>query len=368
MGRKVRIIRVFLLSFPLSFILFSLFLSQPLDLDLFFLFPTTAQSRLASSSALVVGLGGLGCPAALYLAAAGVGKLGLCDRDSVDVSNLHRQVLHETASAASSSAVEKTPKVESAAAALRRLNPGTRLELHGNGLTPENAEEMVEGFDVVLDCSDNAPTRYLLSDACCCRSRRRGGGRGRRSRRGSAAAIPLVSGAAIGGDGQLTVYCAAAVRERGRGERGGEEGQADGEGDGSDGSAAADDTPCYRCLFPVPPPAASCGSCAEAGVLGPVPGVVGVLQALEAIKLLALGSREEQRKKGEEEEEERGSVAAAAPSSSAPPPPAMTPLCRRMLAFDGRDARFRTVQLRPRSGGCASCGDDGEGEQLDIAR
>ena len=92
-----------------------------------------------------------------------------------------------------------------------------------------------------------------------------------------------------------------------------------------------------------------------------------MLQALEAIKLLALGSREEQRKKGEEEEE-RGSVAAAAPSSSAPPPPAMTPLCRRMLAFDGRDARFRTVQLRPRSGGCASCGDDGEGEQLDIAR
>jgi adenylyltransferase/sulfurtransferase len=365
LGRKVRIIRVFLLSFPLSFILFSLFLSQPLDLDLFFLFPTTAQSRLASSSALVVGLGGLGCPAALYLAAAGVGKLGLCDRDSVDVSNLHRQVLHETASAASSSAVEKTPKVESAAVALRRLNPGTRLELHGNGLTPENAEEMVEGFDVVLDCSDNAPTRYLLSDACCRRSRRRGGGRGRRSRRGSAAAIPLVSGAAIGGDGQLTVYCAAAVRERGRGERGGEEGEADGEGDGS---AAADDTPCYRCLFPVPPPAASCGSCAEAGVLGPVPGVVGVLQALEAIKLLALGSREEQRKKGEEEEEERGSVAAAAPSSSAPPPPAMTPLCRRMLAFDGRDARFRTVQLRPRSGGCASCGDDGEGEQLDIAR
>ena len=341
---------------------FSLSLSDP-----------TAQSRLASSSALIVGLGGLGCPAALYLAAAGVGRLGLCDRDSVDVSNLHRQVLHSHDSAISASdLLKKTPKVESAARSLRRLNPTTKIEIHGQGLTRENAESIVEGFDVVLDCSDNAPTRYLLSDACSSSSRNCRGRRGQEGwlggerKKRAAAAIPLVSGAAIGGDGQLTVYCASAVRGKGNddeggGGGGGGEDDSD-DSDNSDETDDDDDTPCYRCLFPTPPPATSCGSCAEAGVLGPVPGVVGVLQALEAIKLLALGSREE-RKKKQKRRKKQGPAAAA--SASAPPP--MTPLCRRMLAFDGRDARFRTVQLRPRSSSCVSCGEEGE-QELDISR
>lgn len=256
--------------------------------------------------------------------------------------------------------------MDSAAAALRRLNPTTTLELLGEGLTRENAQEMVSGFDVVLDCSDNAPTRYLLSDACC-----RSSSIERRTKCGDSAhlrsaAIPLVSGAAIGGDGQLTVYCAGAVRG-GKGGNEGKEENGDDEDEGEDeNSDDDDDTPCYRCLFPVPPPAASCGSCAEAGVLGPVPGVIGVLQALEAIKLLALGSREEQKRKKKmkkkEEKEKQKSL-----------PPAMTPLCRRMLAFDGRDARFRTVQLRPRSRSCVSCGDAAEGgggggEELEIKR
>lgn len=218
---------------------------------------------------LIVGAGGLGSPAALYLAAAGVGRLGVVDRDAVELSNIHRQVIHPEAAVG-------VHKADSAAAALRALNSSIAVEPHRGGLTPANAVALVRRYDVVVDASDNAPTRYLLSDAC------------------AAARRPLVSGAAIGGDGQLTVYC-----------------------HGEDG-------PCYRCLFPAAPPPAGCARCVDAGVLGPVPGVVGTLQAVEAVKLLA-GVGE--------------------------------PLSRRLLVWDALAGRFHVVKLRPRAAGCAACGE-----------
>jgi len=236
-------------------------------------FGPAAQERLAAARVLVVGAGGLGSPALLYLAAAGVGTLGLCDRDGLEVSNLHRQVIHTTAAA-----MAGTPKVESAAAALAALNPTITLTTHPAGLTPGNAAALVAGYDLVLDATDNAPTRYLLSDAA------------------AGARVPLVSGAALGGEGQLTVYC---------------------------GGADAD-TPCYRCLFPVPPRPGVCGACSDAGVLGPVPGVIGVLQAVEAVKVLA-GVGES--------------------------------LARRLLLYDALGGNVRTVRLRARDPACPACGD-----------
>ncbi|KIY99793.1 adenylyltransferase andsulfurtransferase MOCS3/UBA4 [Monoraphidium neglectum] len=231
-------------------------------------FGAAAQARLCASSALIVGCGGLGAPAALYLAAAGVGCLGLVDRDAVEISNLHRQIIHSEDRAG-------VHKATSAAAAVAALNSGVRVEPFLNGLRPGNAAEMVMSYDVIIDASDNAPTRYLLNDACV------------------AAGRPLVSAAAVGTDGQLTVYC-----------------------HGEDG-------PCYRCLFPEPPAPGNCARCADAGVLGPVPGVMGVLQALEAIKLLTgIGK----------------------------------PLTRQLLLFDALSGRFTTVKLRARSPGCAACG------------
>jgi adenylyltransferase/sulfurtransferase len=232
-------------------------------------FGPTAQARLCRGSVLVVGAGGLGSPAALYLVAAGVGRLGVVDRDAVELSNLHRQVIHGEASVGAH-------KADSAAAALRALNSSVAVEPHRGGLTPANAVALVRAYDVIVDATDNAPTRYLLSDACAVARR------------------PLVSGAAIGADGQLSVYCAGG------------------------------DCPCYRCLFPEPPAAGNCARCADAGVLGPVPGVVGALQALEAIKILA-------------------GVGA--------------PLARRLLALDFMAPRFHLVKLRPRAAGCAACGD-----------
>jgi adenylyltransferase and sulfurtransferase len=236
-------------------------------------FGVRGQEALAAARVLVVGAGGLGSPALLYLAAAGVGTLGVCDRDAVDASNLHRQVLHTTAAA------EKgTPKVESAAVALGALNPSIKIVTHGEGLTPRTASALVAAYDLILDATDNAPARYLLSDAA------------------ARARIPLVSGAALGGEGQLSVYC----------------------------GPAASDTPCYRCLFPAAPQPGACGRCADAGVLGPVPGVIGVLQAVEAIKVLT-GVGE--------------------------------PLTRRLLLFDALSATVRTVRLRARNPACPACGD-----------
>lgn len=237
-----------------------------------------AQQRLRGATALIVGLGGLGCPAALYLAGAGIGRLVLVDRDAVARSNLHRQIAH------ADSAVG-TLKTDSAAVAVRALNPDVAVEAEGEGLTAANAAALVARCTVALDCTDNAATRYLLSDAA------------------AAAGVPLVSGAALGADGSVSVYCRA---------------RAAGINDAHD-----DDTPCYRCLFPVAPPPAACGSCAEAGVLGPVPGAIGVLQALEAVKVVTGWG---------------------------------APLARRMLVFDGADARARTVALRPKAAACAACG------------
>lgn len=188
------------------------------------------QRRLKDSSVLVVGAGGLGSPAALYLAAAGVGSLGLIDYDRVDETNLQRQIIHGTQAVG-------TPKLESAAARINDLNPFVGIETFDARLTSENAFDVLRGFDVVVDGSDNFPTRYLINDACVLQG------------------IPYVYGAIFRFDGQTTVF-------------------------GTEGG------PCYRCLFRDPPPPGLVPSCAEAGVLGVLPGVIGSIQALETIKLL----------------------------------------------------------------------------------
>jgi len=186
------------------------------------------QTRLRDARVLVVGAGGLGSPAALYLAAAGVGYLGIVDHDVVDRSNLHRQILHREASVGVS-------KVRSAFATLTALNPAIHIEPIEARVSPENAADLVSGYDLVIDGSDNFSARYAVNDACV------------------AAGITLVYGAVERFSGQVGVFPAG-----GR--------------------------PCYRCLFPSAPPAGAAPTCAEAGVLGVVPGLVGTLQALEAIK------------------------------------------------------------------------------------
>jgi molybdopterin/thiamine biosynthesis adenylyltransferase/rhodanese-related sulfurtransferase len=188
------------------------------------------QRRLKAGRVLVVGAGGLGSPASLYLAAAGVGVVGLVDSDRVEFSNLQRQILHATAAVGES-------KVRSAARRLQEVNPGVKLELHETRLTSENALGILREYDVVVDGSDNFPTRYLVNDACALLGK------------------PDVYGSIFRFDGQASVFWA----ERG---------------------------PCYRCLYREPPPPELVPSCAEGGVLGVLPGIVGSVQALEAIKLL----------------------------------------------------------------------------------
>jgi molybdopterin/thiamine biosynthesis adenylyltransferase/rhodanese-related sulfurtransferase len=192
------------------------------------------QKLLGRSRVLMVGAGGLGSPAAFYLAAAGVGTLRLADDDVVDRSNLQRQILHTDARIG-------MPKVESAAATLSALNPRTNVEAVGERVTSDNVERLLDSVDVVIDGSDNFPARYLLNDACV------------------KLGIPLVYGAVHRFEGQVSVFDAG--RRRGV-------------------------APCYRCLFPDPPPPDAAPNCAEAGVLGVLPGVIGLLQATEAIKLL----------------------------------------------------------------------------------
>lgn len=225
------------------------------------------QLRLAGASVLVVGLGGLGCPLAQYLAAAGVGRLGLVDHDVVETSNLARQVLHGEALAGHA-------KARSAAAALRRLNSAVECVPYARSLSEAWALDLVRCYDVVADCSDNVPTRYLVNDACVLAGR------------------PLVSASALRFEGQLSVY-------------------------------HCDGGPCYRCVFPRPPPAETVTNCSDGGVLGVVPGVLGCVQALEVLKIAAgLG---------------------ASYSGS-------------LLLFDGLGGHFRRIRLRRRRPDCAVCG------------
>ncbi|KAJ5563261.1 hypothetical protein N7535_008425 [Penicillium sp. DV-2018c] len=196
------------------------------------------QLKLRSARVLLVGAGGLGCPAAQYLAGAGVGTIGLIDGDTVEVSNLHRQVLHKTKN------VGKY-KVDSAIESLRELNPYPSYIAHRTHLTPEEAPTVFQNYDIILDCTDNPATRYLISDTAVLLRK------------------PLVSASALRTEGQLMVL-------------------------NNPPRAPGDKTggPCYRCVFPKPPPADSVVSCADGGILGPVVGTMGVLQALEAIKVI----------------------------------------------------------------------------------
>ncbi len=226
------------------------------------------QLKLLASRVLMIGAGGLGSPAALYLAAAGVGTIGIVDEDVVDDSNLQRQVLHSTERIG-------MPKTESARLTLSALNPDVELVEYRERLTSANIDRILPGYDVVVDGTDNFPTRYLLNDA----SVKHG--------------IPVVHASIFRFEGQLTVF-------------------------------KPHDGPCYRCLFPEPPPADMAPSCAEGGVLGVLPGIMGTLQASETLKLL-LGIGE--------------------------------PLVGRLLLADALEASFHEVSLR-RDPACPVCGVD----------
>jgi molybdopterin/thiamine biosynthesis adenylyltransferase/rhodanese-related sulfurtransferase len=226
------------------------------------------QERLLAAKVLVVGAGGLGSPAALYLAAAGVGRLGIVDDDLVDESNLQRQVLHSTAALGE-------PKVDSAVRRVRELNPDVEVVPYRERLTAENVDEVLaEGWEVIVDGADNFPTRYLLNDASVWHG------------------VPVVHGSIFRFEGQATVFAP------GRG-------------------------PCYRCLFPQPPPPELAPSCAEGGVLGVLPGVIGSVQGAEALKLV-LGVGE--------------------------------PLIGRLLLYDALAGSFDEVAVR-RDPACPVCGD-----------
>ncbi len=188
------------------------------------------QLRLLDSKVLLIGAGGLGSPAALYLAAAGVGTIGIIDADVVDTSNLQRQIVHTVDRVG-------TPKVDSAEIAIHGINPDVNVQKHDVRLTSENVLDVITGYDVIVDGTDNFPTRYLLNDASL------------------VAGIPVVHGSIYQFEGSVTVY-------------------------------KPHDGPCYRCQYPEPPPPELAPSCAEGGVLGVLPGVVGTLQATEAMKLL----------------------------------------------------------------------------------
>lgn len=225
------------------------------------------QAKLLQSRVLLLGAGGLGCPAGMYLAAAGVGHIGFVDADVVDASNLQRQVLHATSRIG-------MPKVDSAELFVKDLNPDVKVTKYQERVNSGNVDRIFEGWDVIIDGCDNFPTRYLVNDASLKHR------------------IPVVHGSIFRFDGQVTTFVPF-------------------------------DGPCYRCLYPEPPPAHLAPSCAEAGVLGILPGIVGTLQATEAIKLL-LG---------------KGDV-----------------LKGRLLQYDSMGMTFRTFKLR-RDKKCPTCGD-----------
>jgi adenylyltransferase/sulfurtransferase len=216
------------------------------------------QRKLLDAKVLCVGAGGLGSPIAMYLAAAGVGTLGIVDFDRVDLTNLQRQLLHDTDDVG-------RPKVDSAVDRLHGMNPGIDVVPHDTMLASDNAFEIIGQYDIVIDGSDNFPVRYLVNDATQMLGK------------------PLVYGSIYQFEGQASVFM------------------------------PGQDTPCYRCLFPQPPPPGSVPSCAEAGVFGVLPGIIGSIQAVEAIKLI-IG-------KGD-------------------------PLVGRLLLFDALDMEFTTVKLR----------------------
>ena len=224
------------------------------------------QLKLKNARVLLVGAGGLGAPLALYLSAAGVGTLGLVDFDVVERSNLQRQVIHGTGDIG-------RKKIESAAASIAAINPNVRVERHELALSSENALDIIKNYEIVADGTDNFPTRYLVNDACVLLGK------------------PNVYGSIFRFEGQASVFAAA-------------------------------DAPCYRCLYPEPPPPGLVPSCAEGGVLGILPGVVGLIQATEVVKLI-LGLGES--------------------------------LQGRLLLYDALAMRFRELKLR-KDPDCPICG------------
>jgi adenylyltransferase/sulfurtransferase len=224
------------------------------------------QKRLKAASVLCIGTGGLGSPIALYLAAAGVGRIGLVDFDVVDFTNLQRQIIHGTKDVGK-------PKIDSARETLSDLNPDLVIETHETALTSENALELFQNYDVIIDGTDNFPTRYLVNDACVLLGK------------------PNVYGSIFRFEGQATIFWAA-------------------------------QGPCYRCLYPEPPPPGLVPSCAEGGVIGILPGIVGCIQANEAVKII-LGIGE--------------------------------PLIGRLLLFDALGMKFKELKLR-KDPDCPVCG------------
>ena len=227
------------------------------------------QEKLLNSKVLVIGAGGLGSPSIYYLAAAGVGTIGIVDFDVVDYSNLQRQILHNTDRVG-------TPKVESAKKTVEALNPDVKVIAYNTKINKDNILDIVKDYDIILDGSDNFPTRFLVNDACYFLDK------------------PLVSAAILRFEGQLTVF----------------------------DYRYKDKSPCYRCLFPEPPPPGLVPSCQEAGLLGVVGGIMGTLQANEALKLI-LGIGET--------------------------------LVGRLLVFDALTTEFTTVKLR-KDQNCQLCG------------
>ncbi len=225
------------------------------------------QRRLKGARVLIVGAGGLGCPAALYLGAAGVGTIGIVDFDNIDLTNLQRQVLHSTSAVG-------TSKCQSVKQRIADLNPDVTVNVHEQSLSSQNISAILSGYDIVLDATDNFSTRYLINDACVLNKK------------------PDVYGAIYRFEGQVSVF-------------------------------AAPSGPCYRCLFPDPPPPEAVPNCAEGGVLGVLAGAVGVLQATEVIKLiLGLGNT----------------------------------LVGRLFLYDALDMDFRTLDIK-RNPACPICGD-----------
>ncbi len=224
------------------------------------------QEKLKQAKVLCIGAGGLGSPISLYLAAAGIGTIGLVDFDVVDESNLQRQIAHSTADIG-------RPKVESARDKLAGINPFMAIRLHGDGIKQDNVRSIIRGYDIVVDGADNFPTRYMVNDACVLENK------------------PLIYASIFQFEGQATVF-----HYKG--------------------------SPCYRCLYPEPPPPGLVPSCAEGGVLGVLPGVIGVIQATEAIKIIL----------------NQGST-----------------LAGRLLLYDAMDMKFREVKLR-HDPACPACG------------